>query len=420
MRLRDWFIGSFSAGPGGPVRRWPPLAVELLEARCLPSYSITDLGTLGGTISDGNAINNRGVAVGESYLACGCTYHPYLWADGLLHDLGPGAAAHSINDQGQVAGQSNGHPFLWSRDGGTTDLGFDGEAYHINNRSEVVGQIYTNSHAFFWRDGMALDLGTLPGGGVSGANGINDQGQVVGQASGHAFLWTQGTGMRDLGSLDGNPLSSSGANAINDRGQIVGASYSQALHTSHAAYFSRSGVADLGTLGSYSVATGLNDLGQVVGLSAGPSGAPHAFLTDLSGGPMVDLNTLIPPDSGWTLFEANEINNRGQIVGTGQLPGNDIIHAYILTPEDSLVAILTAVVASGTGEVRTIPDSTTESASRASDSLAHQPAVEIREGRALQDVEAVTPPITLPVGSPTNEILLGQGWNDPLGGGSTS
>ena len=52
-----------------------------------------------------------------------------------------------------------------------------------------------------------IDLGTL-GGASSGAEAVNDSGQVVGgsqTASGanHAFLWTQAGGMVDLGTLGG-------------------------------------------------------------------------------------------------------------------------------------------------------------------------------------------------------------------------
>ncbi len=32
---------------------------------------------------------------------------------------------------------------------------------------------------------------------------------------------------------------------------------------------------------------------------------------------MTDLNTLIPPDSGWQLVQANAINARGDIAGMG-------------------------------------------------------------------------------------------------------
>ena len=63
-----------------------------------------------------------------------------------------------------------------------------------------------------------VDLGTL-GGTRSYANAVNDSGQVVGEsttagdASTHAFSWTQAGGMVDLGTLGGS--SSSTAVAVN-------------------------------------------------------------------------------------------------------------------------------------------------------------------------------------------------------------
>jgi probable HAF family extracellular repeat protein len=46
---------------------------------------------------------------------------------------------------------------------------------------------------------------------------------------------------------------------------------------------------------------------------------------------MLDLNTLIPPGTGWTLDQANGINDAGEIVGYGAKKGQQ--HAFLLTPE---------------------------------------------------------------------------------------
>jgi len=91
---------------------------------------------------------------------------------------------------------------------------------------------------------------------------------------------------------------------------------------------------DLGTLGgNYSQGNGINASGQVVGHASTASGAYHAFRWTSAGG-MVDLNTLLPSGSGWTLTTANAINDSGQITGEGINPSGEQ-HAYLLTPAPS-------------------------------------------------------------------------------------
>ena len=45
---------------------------------------------------------------------------------------------------------------------------------------------------------------------------------------------------------------------------------------------------------------------------------------------MVDLNTLLPLNSGWVLMEANDINDNGQITGYGL--HNGVGRAFRLSP----------------------------------------------------------------------------------------
>lgn len=46
-------------------------------------------------------------------------------------------------------------------------------------------------HAFVWQHGVMTDLGEVAGPFISYALAINPGGQIVGQAGGHAVLWTK-------------------------------------------------------------------------------------------------------------------------------------------------------------------------------------------------------------------------------------
>ena len=87
---------------------------------------------------------------------------------------------------------------------------------------------------------------------------------------------------------------------------------------------------DLGVLPgrTLSIAWDINNADQVVGFSEGEGVVPHPFL--YSGGVMRDLNTLIPPNSGWELLEALEINDKGHIVGRGINNEDGEEHAFLL------------------------------------------------------------------------------------------
>jgi probable HAF family extracellular repeat protein len=94
---------------------------------------------------------------------------------------------------------------------------------------------------------------------------------------------------------------------------------------------------DLGTFGTNSNAFAINSEGQIVGRSRLNRTTVHAFLWE-NGGPMVDLNTLIPANSSLQLEEAFNINDRGEITGLGAPPGVPSVpdaiglHPFLLIP----------------------------------------------------------------------------------------
>ena len=91
------------------------------------------------------------------------------------------------------------------------------------------------------------------------------------------------------------------------------------------------GMADLGTLGGYvSTAFALDGAGNVVGTAENASAAMRAFLWTQASAAMRDLNDCIPVNSGWVLTEARGVNDAGQIVGNGLHNGQP--RAFLLTP----------------------------------------------------------------------------------------
>ncbi len=121
--------------------------------------------------------------------------------------------------------------------------------------------------------------------------------------------------------------------AINNRGQTVGGTFDQRNRAIQAFVAGQGSVQLLGTLGgSFSVAFDINNRGEIVGASLTEGDvSSHAFLCGQ--GEMLDLNEALPDNSEWELMQAFGINDYGQIIGIGQLRGQD--HIFLLTPANS-------------------------------------------------------------------------------------
>jgi probable HAF family extracellular repeat protein len=297
--------------------------------------------------------------------------HAFLWTQtGGIQDLGTitgarNSVANAISPSGEVVGsdsvRNNWTPFRWTSKAGMQGLPafgtIDTSAIAVNDSGEIVGDYYPNGisspvQAFIWTPADGLqDLGTL-GGNMATAAAINTSGQVVGSsttASGsiHGFLWTQSGGMQDLGAFIPGAVNDAGIMAgglaaangedtaavwnkgrisilcpgvalgINNRGQVVG--LTSTVHTTQQAFIWNPGGGGVqllpmlpGAVGSF--AQGINNLGEVAGWSMTSDFFDQAFIWTAAGGTQ-DIGNL----GGIYGAQAFAINDSGEVVGTSTI-----------------------------------------------------------------------------------------------------
>ncbi|MCB1051679.1 MAG: hypothetical protein H6510_04040 [Acidobacteria bacterium] len=207
-------------------------------------------------------------------------------------------------------------------------------ARDINEDRQIVGTYFAENppfdgRAFLWDNGEFVDLGFEQ---ESDAVSINNKGGVVGHYKlahsdkYHGFYVTKKGPIKDLRPQE---IGSSYAKNINNNDWIVGTSTYNERGDFHATLWLGTGVYDLGVLPGYveSTAYGINDHNIIVGESHW-NNILRAFCW-VQGG-MYDLNDRIDKDSGWTLQEAFEINERNAIVGYGIFQGET--HHFIMVP----------------------------------------------------------------------------------------
>jgi len=355
-----------------------------------PSYTVTDLGTLGPNGQPFNVTNN-GLVSGASQT--GNTVQAVLWYKGQMVKLSgmhDNSMAFGVNRSGQAVGEaqigdpdpngedfcgfealgltssaSNCQAFLWQNSGSEVLPALGGNnavANQINNAGEAVGTAESyipdatcpsgdpqklQFKPALWQNRNVSELPTYPGDPDGEAHAINDNGHAAG-ASGectafnpiwltnlqplHALLWEDGKAT-DLGNLGGTGHGNGIiALNLNNHGEVIGFSDLQGDANFHAFVWTRaSGMQDLGTVAGDvdSAAIGMNETGQVVGVSLDANFNPRAFLRQ--GPELVDLNTLVPAGSPLYLATACSINAAGEIAGIAFDSGGNV-HGYLAVP----------------------------------------------------------------------------------------
>jgi len=264
-------------------------------------------------ISEAYRINNAGIIVGKAHTDDNSVHATYWNASGA-HDIGTltGAGisfAEDVNENGVIVGSSTAahgqHAFTWTAGGGMVD------------------------------NGSTLPTSNL---GFAGWNAVNNAGQLAGTA--YVLLSPYKASKGQIGDTQPTIISPAGqfstgmALAINEAGTIVGYQ-NGSTGNPHAAIFNGDGTfQDLGHLGlGESWAEDINNNGLIVGRAFGDDGTGNFVQKAMfyENGQMYELLSQLQNPTGWSvLFQASGVNDLGQIVGVGIY--NDEIRTYVATP----------------------------------------------------------------------------------------
>jgi len=321
-------------------------------------YRITDLSPL----VDARAINSSNQVAG--YLV-GDYYYPMLWNNGSVVRLQPvaiGGCAYDINNHGLVVGGSDSRAVTWDPAGHVTYLPLQAgtrssAATDVNEYGTAAGYFLNSenlAHACYWQNGTFTDMG-VPYGNQSVVCALNNMGAIVVESDyrlRYAYIYSQGQFAPMLTDLTN--VENSYARCINDAGMVVG--FAEMWDGTQVGYQWQDGVTTVlptPTGKDRPCPLAVNNAGVAVGSAwLWPHGeSARACIWD--GQQVSFLNDLIPADSGWTLQDANDINDLGQIVGSGTLGG--VTRAFLLTPipePSSVLALLSGLAGIGGMVVR--------------------------------------------------------------------
>jgi probable HAF family extracellular repeat protein len=282
-----------------------------------------------------------------------------------------------INSSGAIAGKAEGEQVVtWTRDEGIREVSIPArlgsvEPMGLNEKGDIVGQFTATTtnkgQAFAYIQGKFQLLSEAP----SQAKAINDSGQIAGEESPGPVLW-RGSKSRQLAGCCGGRVF-----AINNRGEVVGELNDREGHYSAFVWNDERGLRIVAPAGSRSsTALAINNSGHIliqgfspnqiflrdhdrltpVALSPEFASQPlalsncdvivgeygtssdyyHAFIWDRQNG-FRDLNRLLDKAEGWNLESAVDINERGEIIGSGDHAGESDA-GFLLVPEEPAMA----------------------------------------------------------------------------------
>jgi uncharacterized repeat protein (TIGR01451 family) len=291
-------------------------------------------------------MNDQGIVSGRGNVDTASDYFPHAgtWDEtGTFTDLDPNflndsSIAMGINNSGDVVGWFGGFanqlsgPVLFTN-GNITPLldqngaeDPNGQARDINDNGLIVG--CANTVPVTWDfNRIATPIAGTPDGATGCARATNNLGHIAGftkvNGDKHATLWRDGV-MLNLGALPGHEYSM--AYGINELGQIVGTSRDtdgSNGNEQHPFLWDNGVMTDLGTLsGTWGIAYDINNAGHIVGTAPGPFLYRDNVMFDLK--PVARL-----------LSSANAINENGQIAGS----------SYVLTPAPNQLDMTVALTA---------------------------------------------------------------------------
>jgi probable HAF family extracellular repeat protein len=298
-------------------------------------YTVTDLGTLGGTYSYGYGINNSGVVSGGAATQAqtgGISQTAFLWDDGQMLDLGTlgGTACPDCNSS---AGGPNKY--------GQSPISSETAESDPNGEDFCAFGTHQQCLAAIWKFGVMRALPNLEGGNNGQAYWINNPGQVVGFAENgtadstcstatpfqvlrfEAVVWGPDGTAHELQPLQGDTVGY--AFGINDLGQAIGVTglcenthvppITPGSNAPHAVLWDKDGTPTLllPRGGGFNVPAGINNRGEVGGAFLSIDGTVHPFLWTKARG-MQDLGAF--PDAVVTGIPCcGTLNNKGEAVG---------------------------------------------------------------------------------------------------------